>query len=177
MYLQKTPRGFNIVMNGDVMSMKPGQAEDLIAMLMAEVPGLPDRIRHLWRFRTEPRGRIVQSFKAECGEIISLYHLEVFIPNARDHHYFTGPMHVLPLSAILNGWESYGRVIDITEMKVDLVSRKVAEKEVEKSKVAGVLEEKYGMTLEQVLKYVGKHKKLPPEKEPEVHSMTLEGAT
>lgn len=163
MYIQRIPSGYHVILRDEALHLKPAEAEKLVTSLLSEMPNIPDRLKLAWSIQTNPRGKIVRSFKYEKDEIVEYFRLEVYIPNVREHNIYVGPDNRTALGALLAGYEGYGDTIDITELVTDLVSKKLAEKEQNRAKVADTVMQKYGMSMKEIMRYVSKHKELPPE--------------
>ena len=134
-------------------------------MLLCELDTLPEKLKIVWEFRTRPRAKMVERHYAIDGTVVAMYHMEVFIPNTPSRPLFRGPEHVAALEAMKRGWEAYGRELEIVGYKIDLVSAKLAQQELKKQQAGKATQEMFGMSIDEVVKYVAKHKELPPVRE------------
>ena len=164
-HVEKTASGYAIIKGGEMMMLKPAQLEPLLASIIAISDNIPDRVKLLWRLTTQPRARLVLRHKAIDSQLIDVYQLEVFYPNAPDKRSYKGPEHALPLEAIRRGYEGYGADVEVTEVTHDVVSQKIAERDLERIKWEETTMRLYGMTLTQVGEYVLRNRGvLPPER-------------
>jgi hypothetical protein len=138
-HVEKTASGYAIIKGGEMMMLKPAQLEPLLASIIAISDNIPDRVKLLWRLTTQPRARLVLRHKAIDSQLIDVYQLEVFYPNAPD--------------------------VEVTEVTHDVVSQKIAERDLERIKWEETTMRLYGMTLTQVGEYVLRNRGvLPPER-------------
>ena len=163
MYVKKSGEGYKVLIEGQAFFLKPAQVDRLLSAFLSEMPHIPERVRMAWSMQIDPRAKIVRTFKCEGDVIVEYYHLEVYIPNHRHHSIYRGPEDLTALNAIQRGFDGYGDSVEITEVVLDLVSQRIAQKELERARTASVVMQRYNMTMPEILKYVGKHKRLPPE--------------
>lgn len=163
MYIKGESSGYHIIVKGQTIELKPAEAEELVTGLLSEMGNIPDRLKLAWEMRIVPRAKVIRSFKFEDGEIREYYHIEVYIPNDRHHSVYVGPESTAPDEAVILGFDGYGKKLEITETVTDVVSKKLAEKEANRANVAKTVQEKYGMSMKEIMVYVNKHKELPPE--------------